>query len=261
MGDVVTDLIVGMADNYVWSDLAPFVVSLRRSGYTGRIALINARIPHEKAFEYKVEVCESELTEHCIVARFEIIPKIMAMYNDLGWCILADTKDIVFQSNPIEWLDRNTSKEIIVAEELNVYRSCWGARNCAQQAFGEDVYQSIKDCIVLNAGFIAGKPESISRLFAEIHKMCQTDRRGSNVTYEQQLSDQTAMNIILRQSEWRGTVEMVMPGDRSFISEGNFPVDVRDGRVYPSGSSTPWMACHQYQNHSAIRNLGQMYGS
>ncbi len=260
VGEVVNDIIIGMAAGYSWSDLAPFVISLRKSGYEGRIVLINAQIPHEQAFDYKVEVCVAELTEHCIVARFAIIPKIIEMFKDPGWCILVDTKDILFQSNPVEWLDRYAAdSEIVVAEEMNVYHSCWGARTCAQQAFGESVYQSIKGCTVLNAGFIAGKSAAISRLSEEIHQMCQTDLRGQGVTYEQQLCDQTAMNRILRQPEWLGRTQFVKPGDRSFISEGNFPVDIREWKVCPKGAAIPFMACHQWQNNPETRGLGNLY--
>lgn len=249
-----TSIVIGMAEGYDWGVLSPFVVSLRRSGYIGRLLLINAQIPPEQIAEYGIEICsypDSDLlteqesgtepiceanAEHRLsAARFRLIPEIAAEY-DFDWCILVDTKDIIFQSNPVQWLDSYAAKSgIVVAEEMNVYKTCWGARVCAQQAFGEAAYQSIKDCTVLNAGFIAGKPEPITQLCKDIvpilEKMCQdclpqTDLHGdiacSNETYEQQLLllDQTAMNIILRQPEWTKTclVKMVKPGDGSFIA-------------------------------------------
>lgn len=209
----MSDLVIGMAANYEWTDLYPFVVSLRRSGYTGKcILLTNAAIPDK----YKVQTIPlKSVGATCIVDRFRLIPiYITGVYR---YVIACDTSDIVFQSNPVKWLEAHLGKNDLCAVSEGVtFADSPGNKKNMIEAFGEETYEWMKDREVLNAGFIAGRPAAVSGLLGAIYDLCQIDKRKnvSGVKWDDMFPDQSALNILGR------IVMQVKESDR-FVREYN----------------------------------------
>lgn len=223
-----TDLIIGMATGYSWSELYPFVVSLRRSGYDGHCILITGQGPHdevsrldkvlvepnwsidlkEKLNKYDVRTLDiGKFEEHPGLYRYPVIADQIDLYKHLYRFVLCvDVKDIVFQSDPIIWLNRfSFDREIVVATEGTKYRGSFiGNKKNVIEAFGLDAYNKLHEKLILNAGVIAGRPDSVHNLLVDIYNLCKKDQRLSTFTptYKDMFPDQSAMNLILRQEPY-----------------------------------------------------------
>jgi hypothetical protein len=310
---LATDLITGMASGYTWQTLQPFVLSLRRSGYTGRCVLIfgegrkeevghapgyepgayaakgyvhpvdaagDKEALYSKLLEYGVEAHDiGTFDEHPIMARFPVIADLI---DSIGprYVLSVDTKDIVFQYDPTFWLEQYLgNKEVCVVSEGSTYQQSLGNAKNIRVAFGEDMYESMKDEMVLNAGVIAGLPETVSKLHRDVHELALTDLRLKEVQpgYKEMVADQTAMNILLRRDRYRDKTLFATQHD-GFVAEYHhlhyswagderkFEIDLmenvnsgqrpdlpldeynyyRDGIIYPGGSEVPFAIFHQY---------------
>lgn len=204
----MNDLIIGMAANYTWDDLYPFVVSLRRSGYKGRCILINhedqildrvglSPLPHYRS--YGIEGHEEKLKNHPIVDRFRIIPELIT--GNERFVIACDTSDIVFQSDPMKWMEKHLyPQSLCVVSEGVTYEHSEGNRKNMIEAFGEEAYKWMRENEVINAGVIAGKPWAVKETCENIYEVCLKDRRSgvAGKTWDDMLPDQSALNLIVR---------------------------------------------------------------
>ena len=179
------DLIIGAAIGYSDDDLKPFVNSLKRTGYDGNLVLIR----------------QNPYAVHPILSRFDLIPRYIM--RGFRYVIACDTSDIVFQSNPMTWLEKNLGKHplCVVSEETTFARSMGNKKNM-QEAFPE-FWEEMKDEEVCNAGVIAGTEQWISWICKGIYEMCLTDARVNaapikQLTWDEMISDQSALNIIIR---------------------------------------------------------------
>lgn len=256
----MTNLIVGIATGYNWNALEPFVVSLRRH-YKGKCVLIIDERADEALYakfrEYNISTFKLEGSEeHPIVARFSVIADLIDSMPDLDYVVCVDTKDIVFQSDPVAWLEANLGdKELAVVSEGSLYQNNIGNARNAKVAFGEDVYKTLAQEEVCNAGVIAGRPHIISRLSRDIYSLCAIDLRlvEFKPTYEDMLPDQTAMNILLRQSPYDHKV-LILQAEDGFVFEGVFDKVhlqqdksfYKDGTIRPKKSLKPFVIFHQY---------------
>ena len=174
-----------MAAGYTDSDLAPFVNSLKRTGYEGDLVLIR----------------QNPYAVHPILARFDLIPHYID--NRYRYVIACDTSDIVFQSNPFHWLEeRLQGKCLCAVSEHTTFSESEGNRKNMQEAFPQ-YWETMKDREVLNAGVIAGVPQNVKMMCEEIYKLCLQDARLSaapikRLEWHEMISDQSALNILIR---------------------------------------------------------------
>lgn len=234
----MSDLITGIASGYTWQDLEPFVVSLRRSGYTGRCILILGDGPKEKVdfvdhsvqFDLRrkleghgIEVHEAgQFEEHPILARFPLMAMLIEKCAP-RFVLCVDTKDIVFQSNPSTWLEENLPADrydLAVASEGTLYRESEGNKRNILAAYGEHAFNMMAEEEVMNAGVIGGRPEQVKALLLAIHELSLKDKRLAtfNPTYKDMIADQTAMNMLLRVLPHMNKVFLASPL-AGFVSE------------------------------------------
>jgi hypothetical protein len=117
------------------------------------------------------------------------------------------------------------------------------------KAFGQEARDRTIGEEILNAGVIAGKGASVSKLCRAIYSKSKEDLRLVTFTpkYEDMLADQSAMNLVVREPEWIDVV-LVASESAGFVSEFHHkqPREVRDGVMYPKGSDVPFCIWHQY---------------
>jgi hypothetical protein len=177
------DLIIGMACGYTDEQLKPFVNSLKRTGYNGDLVLIR----------------QNPYAVHPILSRFDLIPRYI---NHQRWVIAIDTSDVVFQSNPIDWLEQNAkSHELVVVSEQVTFQESEGNRYNMLAAFPQ-YWEQIKNREVFNAGVIAGKARTVKEICEQIYLLCLQDARINGapikkLEWQEMISDQSALNILL----------------------------------------------------------------
>jgi hypothetical protein len=85
------------------------------------------------------------------------------------YIIATDVGDVIFQSNPSEWLEKNLKdKDLNISCECIQYKNEeWNKQNM-YLSFGPLVYEHMQDKLVYNAGTIAGKFDSFLDLCINI---------------------------------------------------------------------------------------------
>ncbi len=257
------DLVVGAIAHYSWRKIEPWVVSLERCGFTGKkvvIAHCLAAEVIERLIEHGFYIKSVAHHSRMInVDRFfflwQLLHEVEARY-----VISTDTKDLVFQTNPSNWLENNLPPHrLVVGSECIAYKDePWNLQNM-RSSYGEEVRDWMKDKTVYNSGNIAGEANAVRDLCLNIYLMGY----HNIIPFT---TDQSALNVLINLSPWKGLTRLTSMVDgwvchvanvadptklttvRSFLQEPE-PVMTADGFVYPAGSNTPFCILHQYDRN------------
>ena len=161
--------IVSCITKYGINDIKPFVESINKSGYNGEKIMIVYETTNE-VIEYLTNnqwtVLQSELQEHIILQRFRDIYYLLHQHEtDIVICL--DVKDVIFQTNPIEWIESNMKKDILaLSESIIIGDDDWAQLNSGTSFPLEWQWVQYKESYC--AGTIIGKKDAIRDLFIDI---------------------------------------------------------------------------------------------
>jgi len=210
------DIVVGCITGYTFDKIKPWVNSLDRCGFDGVKAMICYNVDYEtveelvkrqytvlafgkndnlKKFEYKENFS-------IVVERFlhlwYFFKKFQGQYR---YIVSTDVKDVIFQTNPSEWLEKNMNDaQINVACESIRYKDeDWGNHNLFK-AFGPLVHDHNQNNLIYNAGTVSGKFDTMLDFFLNVYMMCNGT---SHFTEGGGGPDQAAVNILLNMKPYR----------------------------------------------------------
>ena len=166
------DLIIGGASGYKYDDVKYWINSIKKSGFDGDIALVVTNISLseiEKIAEKGVNILaygqkdadgnyssNSQMPPH-VERFFHIWNYLNTTKEEYGFVVTTDVRDVVFQSNPINFLRGDTFTGFVAAGEGLAYQDePWGNNNYLQ-AFGPFFHSLIKDKEIYNVGVMAGE--------------------------------------------------------------------------------------------------------
>lgn len=181
----VRDLIIGCSTNYDWSKLKYWVNSINKSGFEGDKVLILmncdkdtvAKLTEEKfiIIGFKKDENENLVYQSSLPVHTE---RFLHIYNflkdrDYRYVITTDVKDVVFQKNPIEYLEKEcVNKNLVFSSESIRYKDePWGDNNL-KETFGPYVYEQFKNEEIFNVGVLAGHGYAIRDLALNIFLSC-----------------------------------------------------------------------------------------
>ena len=180
------DCIVGCATNYDWSKLKYWVNSINASGFSGDKVLILMNCDKDTvqkvndagfsiiAFNQDGQgnlTYQSQLMVH--VERFIHIYKLLKD-NQYRFVITTDVKDVIFQQNPSEWLEKNLSdkEDLVFSSESMKYKDePWGRENLTQ-CYGQGIYEDFKNNTIFNVGVLAGRGFAMRDLTLQLFLNC-----------------------------------------------------------------------------------------
>lgn len=221
------DVVVGCITNYNFDKIKYWVNSLDRSGFTGDKVMVCYNIGYNvvaelQARNYKVlgfkNIPEEKRLARdgnfniCLERFYDIwnLFKTLDMQN-YRYMIATDVKDVVFQSNPSDWLERNIGdKKINVAcESLRYKDEAWGNNNM-MRSFGPAIYEGMKEKLIFNAGTLAGDCKTLLEFFLNIYMFCgrapeYVDGGGG--------PDQAALNVLLQMEPYKAITNFAMSED------------------------------------------------
>lgn len=212
------DVVIGAITGYTFKQIAPWVNSLDRSGFTGRKVVIvyNADFDtvaelasrgyeivafHQDDLLRRFTYPKNPFSTAIVVERFCAYHMFLNQQpmGSIRYVIATDVRDVVFQSNPstyLESLDPFLNHQLIVSSECLQYQhEEWGANNLSC-AFGPLMYDLHKGHTIYNCGVLAGRAEHFSGLSKTLYLMSQI------VPYPHVVPggggpDQAALNILL----------------------------------------------------------------
>ena len=223
------DVVVGCITKYTFDDIKCWVNSLDRCGFNGDKVMICYNIGYDvvkelKKRDYKVlgfiDNPEQKRLEYddvdfniCLQRFYDI----WAFFNntlkdDYRYLIAADVKDVIFQTNPSEWLERNIGdKKINVGSESLHYRNePWGRKNL-KKSFGKAIYDMNCDNLIFNAGTVAGECKTMIDLFLNIYMFC--GRSPVHIPGRSDTPDQAALNVLLNLQPYKAITNFTMSED------------------------------------------------
>lgn len=181
----VRDLIIGCSTNYDWSKLKYWVNSINKSGFEGDKVLILMNCDKDtviKLTEEKFIIIGFKKDDNDNLVYQSSLPvhteRFLHIYNflkdrDYRYVITTDVKDVVFQKNPIEYLEKEcVNKNLIFSSESIRYKDePWGDNNL-KETFGPYVYEQFKNEEIFNVGVLAGHGYAIRDLALNIFLSC-----------------------------------------------------------------------------------------
>jgi hypothetical protein len=213
------DIVIGAITNYDWDKIKYWVNSLESCGFTGTKAMVCYNVDYDVVskltergftvfgFKKNDELSRLEYQKSDFNICLERFVHIWYFLNKLQnkdeyrYIISTDVKDVIFQTNPSEWLEKNIGdKKINVASESIRYRDeDWGKNNLFQ-SFGPLIFDANQDNIIYNAGTISGEFNTAIDLFSNIFLSCggsPKDVPGGGGP------DQAALNVLLNMSPYK----------------------------------------------------------
>jgi hypothetical protein len=161
-----------------------YLVSIKRSGFSGRKVMLCwgiQAITRQKLIEYGFELIDiPQPTEPFFIARMRVCWEYLRDHHaEFRFVFWLDVKDLVLQSDPSLWLEQSiVDSDIIASTECVTIEQEETNQLWARSILGEDKYQEIKDCEVINGGAWAGRAEAMKEVFRQVSEGCSTYTGG-----------------------------------------------------------------------------------
>jgi hypothetical protein len=209
------DLIIGAFTNYDWPKIKYWANSIDKSGFTGDKAVIVYNCDYLTIQEllnrnFKVWGFNKDNqgnlsypgTFIIVVQRFFHLWQYIESLSNIDeyrYVISTDVKDVVFQRDPSDWLERflNDKKILASSESLRYENEPWGADN--MQGSFPTFYNKIKSRPIWNCGVQAGDIKVMKDLWLQIWLTCHAAQRPN--------PDQAAYNLLLSMEPWKSITE------------------------------------------------------
>lgn len=254
------DLVLGLARRYKAAQLAPFVLSLRETGYRGRIVFLVAEL--DDATESFLRAHGVELVPfdvdgfppyHYQNSRFFIYLEYLLDSLLRGAVprsvLMSDVRDVIFQGDPFAF-DRGRL-DVFYENEAIAIGECKFNAHFFHKTFGDDILGELAECRISCSGTTIGTAQGTIEYLIEMWNvmMLLSDRAAGG------LADQAAHNLIVHRGLVDGT-RVHANGDHVLTLHhiGSEKVSLRaDGRIIgENGVVCPIV--HQYDRHPALRD-------
>jgi hypothetical protein len=194
------DLLIGNLTGYTPDKIDNWVQSAK-AHFTGEILILGYNLPQSTLDYLKDNNIKVVLTQslgfHIVVQRFLDIYTYLTQNPNYGYVIITDVKDVIFQSNPVKFLEDRIVryKKILVGSEGLKYKDeNWGNNNLA--TCYPHLYDLNKDNEIYNAGTFAGLADYIRGLCFQIFHLSLVG------TQNDPQPDQAAFNILINLPPW-----------------------------------------------------------
>lgn len=202
------DLVISAVSHYEYDRLEMWVNSLNTCGFTGKKIMICFNVSDytvKKLTENGIEVYlttnkrNAENNGYLYAENFTYqVPTVrhfvnwffLKQMNDIRYVISTDCVDVLFQSNPSEWLEKNIGdKKLNYGGEGLTYRNEeWGFNNMLT-TFGPTIQEYMKDTPIHNAGSMAGEHKIFTDFSLAVFLACMNSKEP--------MPDQAAVNVML----------------------------------------------------------------
>lgn len=205
------DLIIGCSTGYDWSILKYWVNSINKSGFQGDKVLIvmncdNQTIQKLSDSDFKIIAFQKDQYGNATFPQSNIpvhVLRFVHIYDflrksDYRYVITTDVKDVIFQKDPIEWIESNIQdKNLILSSESMLYKDePWGNQNLLE-TYGPYVHEIYKENEIYNVGVLAGKASAIRDLCINIFT--------SAINRPIPICDQSTFNFMVSMSPYKET--------------------------------------------------------
>lgn len=231
------DLVIGAASNYDWDQVKVWIKSLKNTGYTGDIAVVGTNM--------KRATIEKLMSENIILSLYgkqnedgdivtpqnnaPHVERFFYIWNFLNSAkeqydnvITTDTRDVLFQSDPSQWLRDNVTSSLLVAssEGMRYKNEPWSNNNLLE-TFGPFFHDKLKERFIFNVGVVAGDFEYVKGLMLMIFQM--------SINRPIPIVDQAVYNFLINTPPYNSDTLFVRCADNWAINLGTTVEAVKCG--------------------------------
>ena len=252
-------IIFGCITKYSPDDIRPYVESIQQSGFSGDKVMLVYDVPQETISYLKSKgwnLYGADLHQHIILQRFVDAYKLLESYEN-ETIIWTDVKDVIFQKDPTEWIEKNMKGEILAFSECVKFKDdSWAVVN-AGTSFPME-WEWLQNKTSYCAGTIVGKGYALKDLFIEIYRWSLTTANKG------QLSDQAAYNVLINLNHFKENVQFVNQEEgfatqlgTVFIKGNELPIleptpIYKDTKFY-NQTGDEFVIVHQYDRNEQIK--------
>jgi len=181
------DLIIGAAVGYDWNKLKYWVNSITKSDFTGDVVIVGTDMSKDtmdKLTERGIKLSlygtvQPDGSVKAFTNGAPHVERFFYIYNYLNTVedqyqnvITTDIRDVIFQTNPSEWLEENLISHFLVASEegMRYKDEPWGNQNLIE-TFGPFFHNILKEAPIKNVGVIAGDLNYVRSLLVLLFQM------------------------------------------------------------------------------------------
>jgi hypothetical protein len=271
--EMMKNAVISFAHSYNPEDVAPWINSLRMTSFDGDVIVLNFGLP-QATIDFlqskNVIIYDCQLNGHHIVVERFIVMYSLLKESEYDSILSTDMKDVIFQHNPFyidtEYLpDGFKYKPFMVSSEAIKYKDeDWG-RNNLQVCYGEELYETMKDRTIYNAGVICGKNHWVSDLFFHVYMWSMVGIKNDPQP------DQAALNLILNTNPFYQLTHFLPSHHPWCCNLGTTLADavvqkysgkidliptIQDGQVYTSNSKKyRYSIVHQWDRVAALKPI------
>lgn len=253
------DLIISAIANYDVDKIKNYINSINSCGFAGDKIMIVYNVSEETTNYLQSNgwiVFAGELYGHPHMKRLIDIYVVLRQFNtQYRYVITTDVRDVIFQTNPSQYLENYLKKKIIVSTENVLYRhEPWGKKNILEgynELFWER-YESEQTC---NVGVIAGYHEDMMELLLLNYIVSQAGNT-------QHFTDQSSFNFVIHNKLVKDNIQIeglethwalqigTLPNSQLI---GKYEFDIRNGIIF--NGETPFVIIHQYDRNELTKNF------
>jgi len=275
------DLVVTtISENYNWVDIKNWVISLKNTSYDGDILVLAYNFPDQHDYLTKLKelgvyilapknTYRAEYEDNFVwhsgqviasnanklihnVRLFHLWQYFTETQSDLEYnkIIFTDGRDVIFQTNPTEWLDKYMVKDILVPSEGVLYKDePWNANN-ALNNYGPYIYEYIlKNSEACNVGTFACAANICKDLCLTLYLM------SNNIGH----ADQPSFNILTKtllkdRCQWVDYNDLWALQIGTIINNLEQYAKFENGVVYSTKHNEPFCLVHQYDRVPTYKN-------
>lgn len=179
------DLIIGNATGYNWDHLKYWVNSIRQTGFGGDVVIVGSDMHGDTVEKLTSEgvilnLFGNRTEDGGVETKGQGVPHVERFFymetflknKNYDRIVMTDTRDVIFQSNPFDYLTKPLSMYNFVAagEGMRYKNEPWGNRNL-WQAFGPHYYNAMKDNMINNVGVLAGHQRMLESIVGLIFQL------------------------------------------------------------------------------------------
>jgi hypothetical protein len=208
------NLIIGAATGYNYNQLKPWVESIDEvCGIDVDRVLIVGDISQET--RVKLVAKDFQLIDMPHMPGVPIhVGRFLAIYHylkdtwqDYKFVVTTDVKDVYFQSNPFDWLEKigfDSFKLVAGSESMKYEDEPWGNENL-MQSYGPYVHEVFKQNEIYNVGTIGGQVEYVKDLMFNIF--------FNSVNRPIPIVDQAVYNVLLQTQPYKNVTYFATQSD------------------------------------------------
>jgi len=280
------DLIFGAVDKYTWNQVKPWAESIRESGFNGDVVILTYRVDTEEfireaeKLNIQLIVASSDSWGNPIVheqrdrdtvchqLRFFHLWQFLSSTNEnYRYVVTTDTRDVVFQSNPTEWLESRITlpnQFLAPSEGIMFKNEPWGTDNVLK-GFGPYVLNDLQAAQVYNVGTITGTARAIQDLSLLIYTMGENRYIPNDQSAFNILVDMSLFNVyrIDHDSNWACQCGVMLDPEKVELFRNHWECpqpNIKDGIAYTS-KGDKYVLLHQWDRVPELKaSVEERYG-